>query len=373
MNDSQGSPLPRTTAAFEKGRQQGLHRGGQIYVSKNGTPVADLALGEARPGRPMTTDSRMIWLSATKPVAAVAVARLWEKGLLDLDDPIARHVPEFGSEGKEQITLRHALTHTGGFRLLNLGWPSASWDEIIQRICQARPEPRWELGTTAGYHLGSSWFILGEVIARLSGLPFDRYIRQEIFEPLGMTRSWIGMPAETYRGLQEEIAIMDNTESEVAQHFPWHKEPYLVNPNPGANGCGPLRDLGRFYEMLLGRGQVRGRSFLSPQTIEALSCPHRVGLYDKTFKATLDWGLGFIINSERHKSSDGGTSVPYGYGRHASRRTYGHSGRRTSMAFADPEHGLVVALAVNGLPSEERHRQRMSALAEGIYEDLGLA
>lgn len=74
----------------------------------------------------MTRDTLMLWLSSTKPVAAVALAQLCERGLLELDDPIARHVPEFGERGKHGITLRHALTHTGGFRLLNFGWPEAS-------------------------------------------------------------------------------------------------------------------------------------------------------------------------------------------------------------------------------------------------------
>ncbi|MCH9649173.1 MAG: beta-lactamase family protein [Deltaproteobacteria bacterium] len=376
--------LPKTIAAFEMGRKQGLHRGGQIYLSLHGKMVSNLALGEAREGKAMTSETPMIWLSATKPLTAVAIAKLWERGLLDLDDPIARHVPEFAAKGKERITLRHALTHTGGFRLLNLGWPQATWEEVIDRICQARPEPRWDLGVTAGYHLASSWFLLGEVVQRVGGLPFSQFLRQEIFEPLGMSRSWIGLPMGEFDALEPEIAVMDNTESQVAQHFPWHKAPYLVNPNPGANGCGPMRDLGRFYEMLLQRGRSGGKTFLTPQTVESLTCPHRVGLYDKTFKAMLDWGLGLIVNSEHYNSGHDISGqdradqlddpiVPYGYGRHASRRTFGHSGRRSSVAFADPEQGLVVALAVNGLPDESRHRLRMRSLTEAIYQDLGLA
>ena len=61
-----------------------------------------------------------------------------------------------------------------------------------------KPEPRWAPGQKAGYHQASSWFILGEVIQRVSGLPFSTYVRREIFEPLGMADSWIGMPPERY-------------------------------------------------------------------------------------------------------------------------------------------------------------------------------
>ncbi len=395
MTPTDPEVLPRTVKAFEVGRREGLHQGGLFYVSRQGQVIADFALGEARPGRGMEATTPILWLSACKPFAAVAIAQLWEDGSLDLDDPIALHVPEFAERGKDKITLRHALTHTGGFRLLNLGWPHATWEEVIEKICQARPEPRWVLGQTAGYHLASSWFILGEVVRRRSGHPFEEYVREKIFEPLGMTRSWIGMPEEEFDRIGEEIAVMENTESRTAVAFPWHQRPYLTRCNPGANGCGPMRDLARLYEMFLRRGTTpSGERFLRPQTVEALSCPHRVGLFDKTFRAYLDWGLGLIINSRHYvasqtdKSGAEGRStvphdepivpydepiVPYGYGRYASRRTFGHSGRRSSTAFADPEHGLAVAFAVNGIPAAQHHEERTRALVEGIYHDLGLA
>ena len=88
--------------------------------------------------------------------------------------------------------------------------------------------------------------------------------------------------------------------------------------------------------MLLGRGSWRGRRVLLPQTVEAFTSPHRIGMLDVTFKHVLDWGLGFIVNSNQY----GAETVPYGYGHHASPRTFGHSGYRSSTGFADPEHGL---------------------------------
>src|ERR671930_293297 len=112
--------LPRTFEALEHGRATGWHVGAQLYASVGGEVVADAALGLARsaPEVPMRTDTLMLWMSATKPVAAVAVAQLWERGLLDLDDPVAKHLPPFAARGKEPVTIRHLLTHTGGFRAL---------------------------------------------------------------------------------------------------------------------------------------------------------------------------------------------------------------------------------------------------------------
>ena len=372
--------LHRTVRLLEQGIDRGLHPGAQLYVSRAGEVEADLAVGEARPGVAMTPETLTLWLSSTKPTAAVALARLWERGGIELDDPVARFIPEFGVGGKERVTVRHLLTHTSGIRMLGVGWPREEWDEIVARIAGRKLEPRWDPGRKAGYHLASSWFILGEVIRRIDGRPYERFVRQEVFEPLGMEDSWVGMPPErfaAYGGEEgERIAVMFDTSRDGSPEYPWHQERAVVRPSPGGNGRGPIRELGRFYEALLAGGVApgtggarRGLRILTPQTVEALTARHRVGLYDHTFRHVMDWGLGFIVNSAIYDQP----TLPYAYGRHASRRTYGHSGYRSSTAFADPEHRLVVAIATNGTPADEDHLERMEALCAAVYEDLGLA
>ncbi len=113
--------LPQACSVIERGMIAGDHIGAQLYVSRRGSPVAQLALGDSRPGVPMTTDSILLWLSSTKPIGAVAVLQLMERGLLKLDDPVARHIPEFAAHGKDTVTIRHLLTHTGGFRWVDIG------------------------------------------------------------------------------------------------------------------------------------------------------------------------------------------------------------------------------------------------------------
>jgi CubicO group peptidase (beta-lactamase class C family) len=361
--------LPRTQQLLAEGTSAGLHLGGQLYVSLQGRPVADLAFGENRPGQAMTTDTLMLWLSSTKPVAAVAIAQLWEAGQLRLDDPVAQHVPEFAPAGKERITIRHLLTHTGGIRTLDVGWPERGWDEIVARICRMRPEPRWVPGEKAGYHPESSWFMLGEIVRRVAGVDFSGYVRAKIFEPLALFDCWVGMPPERFTAYGTRIGAMWDTGTSPATPHDWHRAERVTSCSPGGNGYGPMRELGQLYETLLADGERQGTRLLSPQTVEALVARHRVGLLDHTFRAAMDWGLGFIPNPAVYGDRD----VPYSYGRHASRRAFGHSGSRSSTAFADPEHGLVVALAVNGRPSDVAHRERFRALTETIYEDLGLA
>jgi len=372
------SRLPRTAAALAGGIAEGLHLGAQLYVSLGGERIADAAMGENRPGEPLTPDHLMLWMSSTKPVAAVAICQLWERGRLELDDPVARHLPAFAAHGKERITLRHLLTHTAGIRLLDTGWPAAPWDEIVARIAAARPEPRWTPGEKAGYHLASSWFLLGEVVRRLdpAGRTFDHYAREEVFDPAGMADAWVGLPPERYRAYAAagRVGALYATENPPPREQAWTSEARLAAVNPGGGGCGPMRDLGRFYETLLGtaagvRGQGPNGRLLSPQTVEAATARHRVGMLDHTFRHVMDWGLGFILDSKRY----GVETVPYGYGRLASPRTFGHSGYRSSVAFGDPEHRLAVALAMNGTPAETAHERRVRAVLDAIYEDLGLA
>lgn len=353
---------------LENGIAGGLQLGAQLFVARAGEVVADLAVGETRPGQPLTTDTLMMWLSSTKPVAAIAIAQLWERGLLGLDDPVAAHVPEFAANGKGGITVRHLLTHTGGIRMLDVGWPAQDWDAIVARICQMRPEPRWPPGGKAGYHQQSSWFVLGEIVQRLSGQQFSAYVRRAILEPLGMVDCWVGMPTERFQDYGPRIGTMFDTEGTAPKDQGWDSAERVVTCAPGSNGVGPMRQLARLYGALIAGGALDGARILLPQTVEAMVARQRAGMFDHTFRFVMDWGLGFIPNPAIYDQPD----APYAYGRHASRRAFGHSGYRSSTAFADPEHGLVVSLAVNGTPSDVAHRERFRAILESIYEDLGL-
>jgi CubicO group peptidase (beta-lactamase class C family) len=358
--------MRQTKRALLEGLSEGLQSGGQIFVSESGRPVFEEAFGEVRPSEAMTTGHLLPWMSSSKPVAAVAIAQLWERGLLALDDRVADHIQEFGTRGKESITIRHLLTHTGGIRMLDVGWPKATWEEIIAKICRGRLEPRWVLGQTAGYHLTSSWFILGEIVHQADGRSFDQYVRQEIFEPLDMLDSWIGMPVETFDRYADRLAPLYDTQPDNPVQLDWSSQERVTRCSPGANGWGPARELGRFYEMLLTGGTWQGAQILLPQTVAALTARHRSGLFDKTFRQTIDWGLGFVINGANEDGKSG-----YGHWPRASARAYGHSGYRSSTAFADPERQVAIVILLNGTPDEASHLRRIRAITTAIYDDLG--
>jgi CubicO group peptidase (beta-lactamase class C family) len=362
--------ISKTQSAIQTGLDAGLHVGAQLFLARGDEVIADLAVGIARPGVEMRPDTLMMWMSACKPVAAVAIAQLWERGLLHLDDRVAQHIPEFGVKGKEPITIRHLLTHTGGFRGLVGDWEQQPWDAVIAAVCDARLEPGWIPGKKAGYHVATSSYINAELVRRLDGRPFPQYIREAIFEPIGMNDSWIGIPPERYRAYGDRIGLLHDTAGPVpkADSF-WDTEKGAALCRPAGNGRGPIRELGRLYQTLLNGGEWNGSRILSPQTAEAIVSPHRVGMYDHTFRHVMDWALGFIINSARY----GRDTVPYGFGPHASDRTFGHAGHQSTVAFADADNNLVVALVCNGMPGEVRHHLRMREILTAIYEDLGLA
>jgi CubicO group peptidase (beta-lactamase class C family) len=414
--DADERRLNRTIAAIEQGIEHKLHLGAQLFVAHDGEVVADVAIGQATPDRPLRRDDLILWMSSTKPIVAVAVAQLVDKGKLGFNDLVAQHIPEFGHRGKEGVTLRHVLTHTGGFRNAAINRTAESWGQIIAKICESSIEHDWLPGQRAGYHLASGWYILAELVRRVDGRVFEQYVRDELFVPLEMNDSWIGMPDDQYARYGDRIVPAYATEKgALDERGFFNSEAGVVLCRPGANGRGPARELGRFYQAMLdlrrcqprSRGELieenpeqdliqtwaaPGRTIppdpppekrfgagatmlakcppvLSSQLAEQLTIRQRIGMYDETFKHSIDWGLGFIINSARY----GADTVPYGYGRHASEETFGHSGNQSSCAFADPAHNLVVVWVCNGMPGESKHDQRLRAINSAIYEDLKLA
>ena len=393
------SQFIQSLAVLNAGIDAGLHAGAQLYVSSGGKVLANLAVGEARPGVVMTPDSLNLWLSSSKPVGAVSVAQLWERGLLELDDAVIKFIPEFGQKGKEGITIRHILTHTAGFRAPPRA-EDAAWGQIIGELCAARQEPGWVPGKKAGYHPASSWYILGEIVRRLDGRDYSRYVREMIFEPLGMKDSWVGMSVDTFRGYGDCIAIMQDTTKSPPVAL--DVEGIATSCRPGSGGWGPVRELGAFYEMLMNRGRISGLvesaladgtsagqlavrlgmvpsakadptkageqiAIISAQGVEAITARHRAGMMDLTFKTSIDWGLGFLLNSTEARED-----LPYGYGLTASPRTFGHGGSQSSGGLCDPETGLVVAYVFNGRPGEARHHERRRRMLEAVDADLML-
>jgi CubicO group peptidase (beta-lactamase class C family) len=369
---SQSGVLHKAATVIESGIKARLHLGAQLYVSRDGDTVGDLGFGEAREGVAMRPDTLMLWMSSIKPITAVAIAQMWERGKLSLDDPVARYVPDFGVKGKELVTIRQVLTHTGGFPGAVLQWSADPWEKVIAKLCEAPLEPGWVPGEQMGYHVASGWYTLAEIVRRIDGRPYSRYVREAIFEPLGMRDTWLGMPPERHReyAAKRRIAPM-HFATGLTKPIPhgfalWgDSADALAVCRPGGSARGPIHDLGKFYEaMLAGGGDI-----IRPQTVEAISARHLVGKRDRTLGYPLDRGLGVVVDSKQY--CNGATW----YGNRCSTRTWGHAGYFSSVGFVDPLNKIVVALVFNGMleSQENRHDARMISTLDAVYEDMGLA
>jgi CubicO group peptidase (beta-lactamase class C family) len=348
------------------------HIGAQVYVSLRGEVIADWSVGEARPGAAMTHETIVVWLSAGKPLTAAAVGMLLDQGKVSLDDPVAKFIPEFAASGKEAVTVRQLLTHTVGMRTVHTDWPRASWEQTIATLCAAKMEKDWPPGAKAGYNAYTTWYLLGEIVRRVTTLTIDAFLRAKIFSPLGMKDCFLAMTPAEYA---EKLPVMAEMQRVIgagerfeSMHF--DTEQAATNPRPAGGVRGAVRELGKFYEamMRMREGASGGAEILSPETARLMTSRVRSGMFDQTFKANIDWGLGFQMNSE-HLSPD----APYNFGPYASRETFGHSGSQSSIGMCDPKRQLIVAVSFNGCPGEAAHQKRMRAFLTTLYEELGLA
>ncbi|NJK91674.1 MAG: beta-lactamase family protein [Blastochloris sp.] len=341
---------------------EALHPGARLYVSIQGKTLINLSVGQASPGIPVREDTRFLWMSAGKPFTALAILQQIERGNLLLDQPVADVLPDFAQRGKDGITLRHLLTHTGGFRLADKVQVH-HWPQAIAEVCATPLEPNWTPGEKAGYHVSGSWLILGELIRRVDGRDIPDYLQDELFSSPGLEGSFLGQdPLDD----PSTRATMQLTEGNPFLPHPlWADPARLSQWRTGSNLIGTAQALGRFYETLLQGGDP----WLCPESVTLMTQRHRQGMFDQTFRHTIDCGLGLILNSAEY----GTLSVPYGYGHHASRDTFGHGGNQCSLAFADPRHHLVFVYLTNGMPGETLHQQRMKQVANTVYEELGLA
>lgn len=341
--------LPRTLAALERQRGNGLHPGACVVASLDAEPAGTANVGGLLPSTVVP------WYSMTKATVAVRVAMAWEARQVALDDPVARWIPAFAAGGKAGVTVRHLLTHTGGSGSADNHEPLADWDAETERIAAVPLEEGWVPGRTAGYSGRAGAHMLAEVVRRAGedDRPWERIMSEDLFEPLGMTDC-------TLAGPPPEVTRMFDTSGDRPR-----SAPELGGAvSPGASGRGPVQAVAKLGECLY----LGGAPILSPVTVEAMTARHRTGLLDRTFGAVIDFGLGLVVDGKIH----GRDLVPYGYGAHAGPRTYGHGGRQSSGLLVDPDAGLVGVLFCDGLPGERAHSRRTHEVWTALYEDLGL-
>ena len=359
--------LPQVEAVLERQRAEGLHPGACLVATLDAEAAGQASVGEARPGVPMSPSTVVQWLSMTKLATTLRAAMAWDAGALSLDDPVVLHVPEFGAGAKGGVTVRHLLTHTGGFRGADRQPTLPGWDEELARVCAEPQEEGWRPGRDAGYSTRAGYLVLAEVVRRALGddRPWERIVGEDVLVPLGMTGSHLAVDAAAFADLAPRTATYWTTPPAAPEAQALDDDPQVAATCvPGSSGRGPVEELPRLLEVLY----LHGGGLLSAAAAEAVTARHRTGVHDRTFGAVLDWGLGVIVDAKVH----GRELVPYGFGAAASPRAFGHGGSQSAGLLCDPEAGLVAAVACTGRCGDRPHSRRVHEVFTALYQDLDL-
>ena len=290
-----------------------------------------------------TNDSKYILQSVGRNVVAAVVWKLIGDGLLDVDEPIVDVIPEFGTNGKQDVTLEHVLTHSAGIPFAPLGYPKML-DRQTRLAAFGRWTLDWEPGSRLQFHLTSAAWIIAELVERRTGMTFDEYLRTEIVEPLGLGFI-LPLPADKYdsKVLAAPVAI-DRTsdEDEVDPWGPW----YLANADvlsggePSHSIVGSAADVAMLFQALYHSGLWDEATIADATRIRVSKQPYGERIYGGS-EEIANVGLFCMI-----KGATGFYFAPST----GSEASFGHTGAPCQIGFCDPETGTSFAFLTNGYP-----------------------
>ena len=343
---------PETSAGFDAARlaridslvdaaiRAGQLPGAVVLVGHGDRTVFSKAYGHRAlvPGaEPMTVDTIFDVASLTKIVATTtSVMVLLEQGRVRLNDRVAAYIPGFGRYGKQDITVRHLLTHVSGLRPdLDLNLPFEGYARAIELASEEVPES--PPGQRFVYS-DINFFLLGEIVARLSGEPLDVFARRQVFAPLGMKETMFRPPKD----LEPRIAPTERCEL-LAWPCNAANAPMLrgIVHDPTARRMGGVAghagifstaaDLSRFARALLRGGELDGRRVLAPLTVAKMIEP--ASPEDHLHQRALGWDVDSSFSANR------GELLPVG--------SFGHTGFTGTSLWIDPATELYVVFLSN--------------------------
>lgn len=349
--------------------------GAAVAVYRRGRCVVDLWGGHADRARtrPWTRETLVNVWSATKAAAALAVARLVDRGLIAYDDPVARVWPELAQGGKAGTTIGQVMSHQAGLpgfveptRLEDL----YDWAGCIAKL--ERQAPVWPPGTETSYHAMTFGFLAGEIVRRVAGVSPGAYIAREVAGPLRVDIH-IGLPealeprvAETL-GPKRPPTRPDFPQSDIARSALVNPATGPLVPNrrawraaelPAANGQASAQGLARLYAALADGGVLEGVRILSPGALAQLTAPAAPPGRRDQFLGFVDcWAMGLMLNT------------PGLYGPNPA--SFGHSGWGGSFGCADPETGLAIGYVCNQMGPDLNDDPRAANLCAAVADCAG--
>lgn len=340
--------------------------GAAVCVYHRGRSVVDIWGGNRDgEGNAWQSDTTAPSFSTTKGVLSTLVHILVDQGKADYDDTIASHWPAFASNGKEGITIRHALCHEAGlYRITDMiSHPREMLDWAHMKQLIATAAPAHEPGDGHGYHALTYGWLVGGLIEEIAGRPLQTVLQEELVDPLRLDGMFIGLPhnelyrrAKLIKGLSRparprepwqetvklwleralgtlgvELSEFDAALNPFTEEFDWNAPETVQALIPAANGQFTARSLARMYAMIAGGGELDGVRVLSETRVREIA-EVRSRQRDRVLVIPMHWRLGY------HKAFTVGVSAP---------EAFGHYGYGGSGAFCDPSRDLAVALTLN--------------------------
>ena len=326
--------------AFERNFAEHGELGAAVSVYHEGRLVVDLwgGLRDRESGRRWQADTICTMMSVAKGICALSIAMLANRGLLTLDDPVAKHWPEFAAEGKGEVTIRQALGHLACIPVTDAAGEGDYYDYAKMVGAIAAQRPLWPIATQQVYHSATLGFMAAEILRRVTGLTIGQFIRRNLQQPLGadyfigLTTAEQSRCATMVRSAGNSINAAKSADPQSIEARMWRPLPGNESYNspqwrsaemPSVNGHGTARGVARIYGALANGGSIDGVNVidlnaLAPFLEEQLPTPL------PPVPQRLRMAVGFMLNSPPHRAT--GPNL----------QTFGHSGAGGSQAFCDP-------------------------------------
>jgi CubicO group peptidase (beta-lactamase class C family) len=336
--------LARISRAMQGFVEDGILPGAVAVVARRGKIAYAECFGwmDIEAEKPMRLDAIFNIGSMTKPITSVGVMMLYEEGHFQLYDPISKFIPEFKetqvyvktteagmevADAERAITIHDLLRHTSGL-IGGLIWEDGPlvkpyWEAVhpsnttLREVVQKLAKLPLSHQPGAAWRYSESYEVLGYLVELVSGVPFPAYLRQRVFEPLGMVDTGFSIPSEQRDRVAKRYALSEPGEFEDAHPDRW-KAPEPL-PRGGFRLSSTASDFGRFAQMLLNGGELGGTRLLGRKTVEWMTQNHLPAGFS-CLQMTPDfafnghgYGLGFRVLKDTVQFEAMGSEAEYGW------------------------------------------------------------